>query len=158
MSRGPLALLAPDTPHARLVGEVPTGWVPGGREATPPGATPPGSQAKRSHASWKPPVGVWQVLVPCGDTSGARLVLSRAVGWGEETGWSEPLPFLGSGAAPIKSEATEAGAPRTVALTEKSGPQPPGWLGSIEASGQGSRSSLGPGWWGSVQARVHQQQ
>ena len=113
------------------------------REATPPGS---------------PQWGVWQVLFRCGDASGARVVLSRAVGWGEETGWSEPLPFLGSGAAPIKSEATEAGAPRTVALTEKSGPQPPGWFGSIEASGQGSRSSLGPGWWGSVQARGHQQQ
>ena len=33
----------------------------------------------------------------------------RAVGWGEETGWSEPLPFLGSGAAPTKSGDTEAG-------------------------------------------------
>ena len=45
-----------------------------------------------------------------------------------------------------------------MALTGKSGPQPPGWFESIEASGQGSRNSLGLGWWGSVQGRGQKQQ
>ena len=36
VSMGPPGLLAPDAPDASLAGEVPTGWVPGEREATAP--------------------------------------------------------------------------------------------------------------------------
>ena len=46
-------------------------------ETTPPRATPPGSQATRSYASWKPPVGVFVGPGPLGDTSGACLVLRQ---------------------------------------------------------------------------------
>ena len=44
----PPGLLAPDAPDASLAGEVPTAWVPGGREATAPREPCP----LRNHTSW----------------------------------------------------------------------------------------------------------
>ena len=106
VSRGPPVLLAPTLPWPA---RCPQGGFQEDRKAQLPR-----SHASRKSGNQKPrlPEAPSGGLVGPDTLWGTPLVPvwspGRAVGWGEETGWSEPLPLLGAGVAPTKSGDTEA--------------------------------------------------
>ena len=136
VSRGPPVLLAPTLPWPA---RCPQGGFQEDRKAQLPR-----SHASRKSGNQKPrlPEAPSGGLVGPDTLWGTPLVPvwspGRAVGWGEETGWSEPCLSWGLGWLPQNLGTPRPRALRTVALTGKSGPQPPGWFKSTEASGRGA--------------------